>query len=70
MHVTSFLNHLASSLGELNYLPVRREGKNREATCVTHSPRSGEVSTVHHALPHLAVEQANTYTLQVLWGDL
>lgn len=39
--------------------------------CVlTHSARSGEVSALHHALSHLAAEQANTHTLQVLRGEL
>ena len=45
----------------------------KRGVCVcalTHSARSGEVSALHHALPHLAAEQADTHTLQVLRGDL
>lgn len=36
----------------------------------TYCARPGEVSALGHALPHLAVEQASTHTLQVLWGKL
>lgn len=48
----------------------KNDGEERRLCALTHSARSGEVSTLHHALPHLATEQANTHTLQVLWGDL
>lgn len=55
-------------------LTVRCEGEKREKReglcALTHSARPGEVSALHHALPHLAAEQANTHTLQVLRGDL
>lgn len=44
------------------------EGEERGA--LTHSARPGEVCALHHALPHLAAEQANTHSLQVLRGDL
>lgn len=38
--------------------------------CVTYSARSGEISALHHTLSHLAAEEANIHTLQVLRGDL
>lgn len=46
------------------------DGEERGLYVFTHSARSGEVSAMHHTLPHLAAEQANTHTLQILWGDL
>lgn len=55
------------------YSAVKENEGEERCVCVcalTHSARSGEVSALHHALPHLAAEQADTHTLQVLRGDL
>ena len=49
---------------------VRKKGEERWLCAPTHSARSGEVGALYHTLPHLAAEQANTHTLEVLRGDL
>lgn len=47
-----------------------KESEGEQRVAFTHSARPGEVSALHDALPHLAAEQANIHTLQILRGDL